>query len=219
MHFEILVEDQSGKRMLDILVPRIIGDSHTFRVMGFRGIGRLPKGMKSNSEPRKRILLDQLPRLLRAYGQTFAHYPADYVATVFVVCDLDDRCLNAFRTDLLGLLHRCNPAPEAHFCIAVEEGEAWFLGDLNAIKSAYPNAKKLILKNYRNDSICGTWEMLADALYLGGSQALKAMGWKIVGREKSIWADQISPHMDIEQNDSASFCYFRDKMRSFIPQD
>ena len=27
MHFEILVEDQSGKRMLDILIPKIIGDA------------------------------------------------------------------------------------------------------------------------------------------------------------------------------------------------
>ena len=60
MHFEILVEDQSGKRMLDILVPQIIGDAHTFRVVDYRGIGRLPKGMTSSSEPRKRILLDQL---------------------------------------------------------------------------------------------------------------------------------------------------------------
>ena len=31
MHFEILVEDRSGKTMLDLLIPKIIGDQHTFR--------------------------------------------------------------------------------------------------------------------------------------------------------------------------------------------
>ena len=30
MHFEILVEDQSGKKALDILIPKIIGDDHTW---------------------------------------------------------------------------------------------------------------------------------------------------------------------------------------------
>ena len=33
MHFEILVEDQSGKRALDILVPNIIAGSHTFKII------------------------------------------------------------------------------------------------------------------------------------------------------------------------------------------
>ena len=32
MHFEILVEDSSGKRALDILMPKILGDQHTFKV-------------------------------------------------------------------------------------------------------------------------------------------------------------------------------------------
>ena len=31
MHFEVLVEDQSGKKILDILIPKIIGNQHTFR--------------------------------------------------------------------------------------------------------------------------------------------------------------------------------------------
>jgi len=43
MHFEILVEDQSGKKALDILVPKIIGDRHTFKIRAYKGIGRIPK--------------------------------------------------------------------------------------------------------------------------------------------------------------------------------
>ena len=43
MHFEILVEDQSGKKMLDILIPKIIGKQHTFRVIDYRGTGHIPR--------------------------------------------------------------------------------------------------------------------------------------------------------------------------------
>ncbi len=32
MHFEVLVEDISGKAALDILLPKILGDEHTFTV-------------------------------------------------------------------------------------------------------------------------------------------------------------------------------------------
>lgn len=38
MHFEILVEDQSGKKALDNLVPKIIGDEHTFNVHPYKGM-------------------------------------------------------------------------------------------------------------------------------------------------------------------------------------
>ena len=47
MHFEILTEDASGKKALDILIPKIIGDQHTFRVIGYKGIGRIPKNLTS----------------------------------------------------------------------------------------------------------------------------------------------------------------------------
>lgn len=128
MHFEILVEDQSGKKMLDILIPKIIDETHTFKIYSYKGIGRIPRNLVVDANPAKRILLDQLPRLLRGYGQTFADYPPDYPAAVIVVCDLDDKCLNAFRSELLALLQFCTPQPTTRFCIAIEEGEAWLLG-------------------------------------------------------------------------------------------
>lgn len=62
---------------------------------------------------------------------------------------------------------------------------------------------------YLNDSICGTWEKLADAVYPGGSQKLSIKGWWAVGAEKSKWAEVITPKMDIANNASPSFCYFR----------
>mgnify|MGYP000053380804 CR=1 FL=1 len=212
MHFEILVEDQSGKKALDILVPKIVGDAHTFKVHSYKGIGRIPKNMRDTNDASKRILLDNLPKLLKGYGKTFAGYRA-YPAAVILVCDLDDNCLKTFRNELSGILDACNPKPETRFCMAIEEGEAWFLGDLSAIKAAYPRAKDAVLNAYVNDSICGTWEMLANAVYPGGAAALSAKGWQAVGIEKSRWAEDISSRMVVENSRSPSFCYFRGKMR------
>ena len=211
MHFEILVEDQSGKKALDILVPKIVGDTHTFIVHPYKGIGRIPKNMKDADNAGKRILFENLPKLLRGYGRTFDGY-TDYRAAVILVCDLDSKCLKAFRQNLFEILNAFSPKPETRFCIAIEEGEAWFLGDLNAVTRAYPKAKMPVLNSYVNDSICGTWEKLADAVYAGGSQVLTVRGWQAVGAEKSKWAETIAPEMEIENNKSPSFCYFRGKL-------
>ncbi len=209
MHFEILVEDISGKTMLDTLIPKIIGDDHTFNVHAYKGIGRIPQGLRPKSDAQKRILLDQLPRLIRGYGRTLT----EYEAILIIVCDLDDRCLKAFRHELLDLVTACYPAPETYFCIAIEEAEAWYLGDRAALKAAYPHVKDRILGTYSQDSICGTWEKLADAIVSGGSQNLAKLGWQSVGQEKSVWAARIAPQMDVNNNDSPSFGYFRDKLR------
>ena len=213
MHLEILVEDSSGKRVLDILMSKILGEQHTFRVIDYRGVGRIPRNLRSHTDANKPFLLDQLPRLLKGYGRTFAKYPANYPAAVIVVCDLDDKCLKTFRRDLFAVLNTCSPKPETRFCIAVEEGEAWLLGDIPAVKAAYPKAKEDVLNGYQNDAICGTWELLADAVSSGGSSALRKKGWQAVGREKSDWAEIIAPHMDVDANASSSFRYFRDKLR------
>lgn len=212
MHFEILVEDQSGKEMLDILIPRIVGNMHTFIVHSYKGIGRIPRNMRDARKASNRILMDNLPKLLKGYGKTRAGRK-NFSEAVILVCDLDDHCLKTFREELNGILDACNPKPDARFCIAIEEGEAWLLGDLNAVKKAYPRAQGSVLADYVNDSICGTWESLADAVYPGGATELSAKGWQAVGAEKTKWAEEISSHMDVENNLSPSFRYFCKNMR------
>ncbi|MDR2390331.1 MAG: DUF4276 family protein [Planctomycetota bacterium] len=213
MHFEILVEDRSGKKALDILVPMIIGNGHTFKIIAYKGIGHIPRNLAGDKDAGERLLLDRLPRLLAGYGKTFAMYPKGYSAAVILVCDLDDKCLQTFRRKLLDILSACRRKPETRFCLAIEEGEAWFLGDIPAVKAAYPAAKDVILNKYKNDSICGTWEWLADAVYKDGSTALSARGWQAVGAEKSRWAEKIGPHMNVAKNASPSFVHFREKLR------
>lgn len=212
MHFEILVEDQSGKKALEILVPKIINNDHTFKIHAYKGIGRIPKNLSGNIHANKRILLDRLPNLLKGYGKTFSDYPA----AVILICDLDHKCLVEFKKELNLILNSCNPKPETRFCFAVEEGEAWFFGDIPAIKKAYPKARDAVLNTYVNDSICGTWEKLADAVFPGGAASLSTKGGQAIGAEKSLWAEKITPHMDVKNNASRSFNYFQEKISELV---
>ena len=216
MHFEVLVEDQSGKKALDILIPKIIGDQHKCKVRAFKGIGRIPKNLTSPVDAKNKLLLNNLPKLLRSYGKSSADDSPNNPAAIIVVCDLDDKCLKTFRQELFTVLNACHPKPETRFCIAIEEGEAWLLGDIAAIKAAYPKAKDNVLSRYKNDAICGTWELLADAVSQGGANGLKKKGWVAVGREKSIWAERIAPHINVAINASPSFRYFRQKVQELI---
>ena len=199
MHFEILTEDKSGGRAMDILFPKILGDDVTYNIHPYKGIGRIPKGLRPKTDSKKRILLDQLPRILQGY----ANNPNSGI--IIVICDLDNKDKQEFLLELSNVLNSCNPIPKTLFCFAVEEFEAWYLGDIKAIIKAYPNAKYGLLSNYINDSICGTWELLADAIYKGGHIALIKKGWQAVGELKLIWANVISPNMDTDDNKSPSF--------------
>lgn len=212
MHFEILIEDRSGEKMLELLLPRIITEPHTYRIHSYKGIGKIPEGMRTVQDPAKRLLLDQLPRLLSGYGRTYRNRHNKNV--VIVVCDLDNKNRDDFLDELRKILNACNPAPQTNFCLAIEEGEAWLLGDINAIKTAYPKAKDSILNSYRNDSICGTWELLADAIYSDGSKKLKKLGFAEIGKQKSEWAENICPYMDVNNNKSPSFNEFKRTLES-----
>lgn len=133
-----------------------------------------------------------------------------------VLVDSDDRDCNAFLGELKGLLAQCKPAPNTLFRLAIEEIEAWYLGDRQAILAAYPKAKIAILDGYRQDSICGTWERLADAVYPGGSSAIRKAGWPLPGQVKREWAESIVRHMDVEKNQSPSFTQFREGIRRLV---
>ena len=208
MHYDFLVEDSSGAKMLSILVSKILRSSKdTWKINSYKGCGTIPKGLKSASDVKARILLDQLPRLLEGFGKR-NESACMTDAVIVVVCDLDRRNYAQFIADLETIRSQCHSNPNARFCIAIEEGEAWLLGDIPAVQKAYPNARKQILKKYKNDSICGTWELMADALYEGGAIKLKSLGYQAVGKEKCLWAERITPFMNVAENKSPSFNHF-----------
>ncbi len=216
MHFEVLVEDKSGEKCLNILIPKIIPDQATFRIKSYKGAGKIPKDLRGKTDPMHRVLLDRLPKLLSGYGKTYQSSPG--LNTVIVVCDLDNKVKDEFLIELAEVLESCHPKPNAFFCLAIEEGEAWLLGDINAITTAYPNAKVEVLRTYVNDSICGTWELLAEAIYPGGLKKLCKNGYSVIGLEKSKWAENISPHINICENKSPSFQFFRETLKKLSSQ-
>ena len=211
MHFEVLVEDQSGSIALECLLEKILGANgaaHTWKLHPYRGLGHIPKNLHRAPDRKKRLLLHHLPRVLRGYGQSLSSSDA-----VVVVVDADDRDCVEFKQELLAVLEACTPRPRTLFRIAIEESEAWLLGDRAAVKQAYPDAKDSVLKRYEQDSICGTWEVLADAVHPGGAAKLKESGYPATGRAKRDWAKAIAPYMNVAENRSPSFRVFRDGVR------
>lgn len=214
MHLEILVEDKSGSIALEHILEKILGANgavHTWRILPYKGIGRIPRNLRGVTDPNARILLDRLPSLLQGYGKSLTDS-----SVVVVVVDCDNKDCVSFKQDLLSVLSACNPHPKTLFRIAIEEMEAWLLGDRVAVKLAYPNARDAVLNSYVQDSICGTWEVLADAVHPGGSTPLKQMGYPAAGLAKCEWAREIAPHLDIDSNGSKSFQVFRDGVRGLV---
>jgi hypothetical protein len=209
MHIEVLVEDSSGARLMGHLLPKMLGEHgkpHTWRVIDYKGIGRIPKNMNGKADVAKKTLLENLPKALKGYGRTAGY------DKVFVLVDTDDRDVAQFKRELTALAEACGPTPKTGFGLATEELEAWYLGDRQALDKAYPKADTKVLKRYIQDSVCGTWELLADAVVKGGAKAVKTHTWVRAGDLKHDWADKMGPLMDITRNQSTSFCAARDAL-------
>lgn len=205
MHIEVLVEDSSGAALMEYLMPKLLGEAaseHTWRVHDFKGVGRIPKNLTAKTDARIKTLLDKLPRMLEGYGKS------GYEA-VLVLVDTDTHDAVAFRNDLRKMLDQCPNAPQTVFGLATEEVEAWYFGDKVALLEAYPRADKKVLNKYQQDAVCGTWEMLADALVKGGAAALKKQGFHKAGEFKHECAHRIGPLMDVMRNQSPSFGHAR----------
>jgi len=211
VHFEILVEDASGKALLEQIVPKILGPKgkpNQYRIVNiqelkYRVMAALPR-KDARTLPWDVILCQTLAIQLRAYSKALARRNG----VVVVVVDLDSRHSELFRKKLEEVFSTSAPNLEGGVRLAVEEIEAWILGDLPAVRRAYPLVKEYVLQSYEQESICGTWEVLADALYHGGAERLTEIGYPLIGREKCRWAENIGQYMDIAHNRSPSFHAF-----------
>ncbi|MDY6832576.1 MAG: DUF4276 family protein [Thermodesulfobacteriota bacterium] len=92
--------------------------------------------------------------------------------------------------------------------LAIEELEAWFFGDPEALVQAYPRVPKTIGKraSFRKpDAIAGgTWEAL--------ERVLKKASYYPNGISKVETARNISRYMEPNRNSSKSFQVFRDAL-------
>ncbi|MGK4001633.1 DUF4276 family protein [Sorangium sp. So ce1036] len=129
-HLEVLVEEPSMEAALRILLPRILSGKVSFEI--YRHLC-------------KDDLLMRLPARLRGYASWL---PSSWRILVIVDVD-DDHCVELKRRlDLMaeqaGLTTRSRAAGSSYAVVnrlAVEELEAWFFGDWEAVVAAYPHGR------------------------------------------------------------------------------
>ncbi|WP_407383121.1 DUF4276 family protein [Ruminococcus sp.] len=207
MHFHLLLEDESGKRLVQIIMEKlkVQNPDFTYQCNGFHGIGGYVKRGKAD-EMKTGKLLDDLGKFLKVLNKKYQDYPS----AVFIVLDNDRHDPELFLTELNDYVKEYQLSIDYVFCLAIEEMEAWLLGDKEALATAYPSFNGQVYKQYQQDSICGTWEMLANVVYKGGASKLKksSASYYDIGALKIEWAENIGQYMDIDNNESPSFNSF-----------
>ena len=194
MHIEFLVEEPSTEVFLTSFVPKVFGTSVTFAIHVFQG---------------KPDLLKKLPTRLKGYASWI---PDDWKIVVLLDADNDNCRELKSHMDMLaenaGLVTKTSAGLNGRFQvlnrIAVEELEAWFFGDIHAIKAAYPKISLNIINQtgYREpDAIRGG---TAEAL----ERVLKRAGYHSGGLAKIAAARDIANHIDPQRNCSPSFRVF-----------
>lgn len=200
-HVEVLVEEQSMEAALRILLPRVLGDL-SFQVYPYQC---------------KDDLLKRLPDRLRGYS---AWLPADF--RIIVIVDQDDDDCRELKTRLdqiaidAGLRTRRRTGAQPYQVVnrlAIEELEAWYFGDWEAVRAAYPRVPATIPQRakYRDpDAIVGgTWEAF--------QRILQRAGYHQTGLRKIEAARAIAEHWKPEINRSDSFRVFHDVLQELTP--
>lgn len=187
-HVEFLVEEPSMEAALRQLLPKLMGNA-TFDIYQFQG---------------KTDLLQQLPSRLKGYSS----WLPDSWRIVVVVDRDDDDCKNLKqRLEQAALsANLATHTSSKRNCrvinhIAIEELEAWYFGDWQAVRSAYPRVTANITKQakYRSpDEVKGgTWEALL--------RIMQSAGYFKTGLRKIEAARAIGMHLDPKRNTSPSF--------------
>lgn len=153
MSVHLLVEGASERAFLEPWCRRLLNGDRV-RIHPHQGKGRLRQPFSERPNPRHRGLLDQLPAKLRGFA---AAVPPPHGVVVLIDAD-DENCAEVAK-DVLEAAEEVAPSLNVIVRVAVEETEAFYLGDLRAIEKAYPGANMTLAREYEPDSIVGTWEL------------------------------------------------------------
>jgi hypothetical protein len=201
VHIVFLVEERSAEAALEHLVPRMLHDRATYWIRSFAG---------------KTDLLQSLERQLRGLSKTIPD------ARFVVLVDLDHDDCHALKARLEGVARAVGLTTPSTACagvirvvnrIAIEELEAWFFGDADALRAAYPSVPPTLERKarYRDpDAIRGgTWEALHRVLQRAGY-------YRGVTLPKLETASRVAQHMDPQRNRSRSFQVFREGLERLL---
>jgi hypothetical protein len=193
MHIELFLEEPSVEAFLSGFLHHLLPADTTWNPIVFQG---------------KSDLLANLERRLKGYKSWM---PSDWKIVVLIDEDRAD-CMSLKKqmeaaAAGAGLITKSG-AKGGTFSvlnrIAVEEIEAWFFGDIQALATAYPGVSPSLgaRSHYRNpDAIGGgTWEAL--------ERVLQRAGYFGGGLSKIEVAREMARHMNAGRNTSTSFKCF-----------
>lgn len=196
-HLELLVEEPSMEAFLRELLPRILPVDCGFAIHPFQG---------------KPDLLVNLENRLRGYAQWL---PDDW--RIVVIVDRDDDDCRQLKQRLEDVASGANLRTRSQAGgrpwklvnrVAIEELEAWYFGDWEAVCRAYPRVSPTVPKQsrYRDpDSVRGgTWEAF--------ERILKRRGYFRTGLRKIEAARAVAAYIDPARNRSHSFTKFHDAL-------
>lgn len=194
-HFEFHVEEQSMEAFLAAWLPRFLPADCGFAIHSYQG---------------KHALLRKIGDRLRGYAKWIQ---AEY--RIVVIVDRDGDECEELKSTLEGICESAGlrsrravggPDWQVVTRIAIEELEAWYFGDWQAVRQAFPRVSPNIPKQprYRDpDAITGgTWEAF--------ERVLRKHGYFRQGLAKVQAATAIGQHIDPVLNRSHSFAVFRD---------
>ena len=126
MHIKFLLEEPSAEAVLNAILPKILSENISFELHVFKG---------------KQDLLRKLPTRLQVYSKWI---PDDW--RIIVLIDEDRRDCHELKAKLeqaaqeAGFVTKSSAASNEHFQVvnrlAIEELEAWFFGDIEALHEA-----------------------------------------------------------------------------------
>jgi hypothetical protein len=205
MHLIFFTEEQSAEAALLNIIPKIVDvNEHTFQIITHNG---------------RNDLIKKLPAKLKAFLE--ANNPDE---KYIILVDRDSHNCHDIKRELenistgLNLATKTHPNSDGTFSvvnrIAIEELESWFIGDQQAVETAFPGIRTQFFSEPRNrdpDAIKGgTCEVF--------ERLLRRAGYYKAGLAKIDAARKVSEYMNPLLNKSRSFQCFVEGVQSALAQ-